>query len=133
MWLVSECVDRRKQMIRNVLGVIVGYLVFAVSAVLLFKLSGIDPRADPTVQTVILVVAYGSVFSAFGGFLAAAIAATRVIIVNYVLAAIMAAFAAFSLFSSSGSHYTQLAAIFLFAPASLVGGYLSARRRLNRL
>ena len=42
--------------------------------------------------------------------------------VNIVLAVIMAAFAAFSFFNSTGEHYTQISAIFLFAPASLIGG-----------
>ena len=113
--------------VRNVLGVIVGYLIFAVSAVLLFNLSGIDPHADTTVGTVALVIVFGAVFAFAGGYLTKLIVTTKTLIANYALAIIMASFAAFSFFKSPGNHYTQIAAIFLFAPLSLVGGFLRHR------
>ena len=113
--------------VRNVLSVIVGYLIFAVSAVLLFNLSGIDPHADASIGTITLVVVFGSVFAFIGGYLTKLIAAISTLVANYVLAILMAGFAAFSFFKSPGTHYTQIAAIFLFAPMSLVGGFLRHR------
>ena len=115
-------------MIRNILGVIAGYLIFAVSAVALFNLSGIDPHADASIGTVALVIVYGGFFAAIGGYIAHLIAGSKTLTVNYVLGILMAGFAAFSFFKSSGSHYTQIAAIFGFAPLSLLGGFLHARR-----
>lgn len=107
--------------------VIVGYLIFAVSAVLLFKLAGIDPHAESGVRTMLLVVIFGTIFSFVAGFVAKAIASSWSLNVNIVLAVLMFGFAAFSSIKSSGDHYTQFAAMFIFAPVSLLGGYVSKR------
>lgn len=114
--------------IRTILGVITGYAIFVISAVLLFQLSGIDPHADPTLGIALLTVGYGFIFAFLGGFVAQWIAGTRTLTVNYILAFILAGFATFSLFKTTGNHYSQLAAIFLFAPASLLGGWLRKKR-----
>jgi hypothetical protein len=113
---------------RTIVGVILGYAIFVVSAVLLFRLSAVDPRADPGIGFMMLTIAYGIAFGFLGGLVAQAISGTRQLTVNYVLAGIMAGFAAFSLFKTSGNHYSQIAAIFLFAPASVLGGLLYIRR-----
>ena len=110
------------KIVRNIAAVIVGYLIFAVSAVLLFNVSGIDPHAEAGLMTKFGVIVFGCVFSFIGGYVAKFIAATDSLTVNIVLAVLMAVFAAFSFFKSPGEHYTQIAAIFLFAPASLLGG-----------
>jgi hypothetical protein len=109
--------------LRNAFAVILGYATFVVSAVLLFQLSGIDPHADPSMGVLILVIVYGMIFSFAGGFLTQLISKTERLAINYVLAGLMAGFATFSLFKSTGNHYTQLAAIFLFAPSSILGGW----------
>jgi hypothetical protein len=108
--------------VRNVLAVIAGYAVFVISTVLLFQLTGIDPHADPSIGIIALTIIYGVVFSFLGGLLAQLISGAGRLTINYVLAVIMAGFAVFSLFKASGNHYSQWAAIFLFAPASLFGG-----------
>ena len=115
--------------VRNILGVIVGYFIFAVGAVIMFRLSGIDPHADVGLTTKGLVIGGGAVFAFVGGFVGKMIAATRTLTANIVLSLIMAGFAAVSFFMSAGEHYTQIAAIFLFAPLSLLGGFL--RRRVE--
>ena len=112
---------------RNILGVVVGYLIFAVSAVLLFKVSGIDPHVDTSFVRVTFVILFGAIFSFIGGFVAKAIAATPGMTVNYVLALLTAGFATFSMLKSPGNHYTQIAAILLFAPMSVCGGLLRAK------
>ncbi len=114
-------------MVRNFFAVIVGYLIFAVSAAILFKISGIDPHAEAGAGTIATVLLFGGVFSFIGGYLAKTIAATHTPWANYALAFLIAAFAAFSYLKSPGSHYTQLASIFLFAPLSLAGGLLRRR------
>ncbi len=112
---------------RNIAGVVVGYLVFGISAALLFKVGGIDPHADAGALLIAGTCVIGAVFAFAGGYLAKRIAATRGMSVNVILAAIMAGFAAFSMAFSSGSRYTQLATILLFAPASLLGGIVGRR------
>lgn len=110
------------RVLRTILGVIAGYAIFVISAILLFQLSGIAPHADASWSIIFLTVVYGIVFSLLGGFIAHGISGTQSLTVNYILALLMAGFAAFSLFKTSGNHYSQLAAIFIFAPASLLGG-----------
>ena len=118
--------------LRNILAVILGYATFVVSAVLLFQLSEIDPHADPPVGVIILTITYGLVFSFFGGLLTQWVAKTQRLTINYVLAGLMAGFAAFSLFKSTGNHYSQIAAIFLFAPSSIPGGLIYLKKRKQR-
>ena len=115
--------------LRNILGVVFGYLLFAVSAVLLFALSGIDPHVDAGFGTMAIVVLFGAIFSFAGGFVAKLIADGGTMMVNYVLALLTAGFAAFSLIKSPGSHYTQISAIVIFAPLSFVGGLVCRRFR----
>src|SRR5436190_23257077 len=110
------------KIVRNIAAVIVGYVIFAVSAVLLFNLAGIDPHAETGIGTKAGVIVFGCIFAFIGGYVAKLIAASNTLTVNIVLAVLMAGFAAFSTFKSTGEHYTQTAAIFLFAPASLIGG-----------
>jgi nitrate/nitrite transporter NarK len=117
-------------MIRNILAVIVGYLIFVVSAVLLFQLTGQKPHGETSTAFMIFVVLYGAVFATVGGFIAQIIAKSKTLIINYILALMMAGFAAFSLFKTDGNHYTQIAAIFLFAPLSVLGGYLYLRKKV---
>jgi hypothetical protein len=113
---------------RTIVGFILGYAIFVVSAVLLFRLSGVDPHADPGIGFMILTMVYGIAFGFLGGLVAQAISGTRQLTVNYILSGIMAGFAAFSLFKTTGNHYSQIAAIFLFAPVSVLGGLLYIRR-----
>ena len=117
-------------MIRKIAGVILGYIIFMVSAAL-FKLSGQAPHAAPTIFFGILTAVYGAVFSFIAGLVAQLIAKTADLKINYVLAFIMAGFAAFSLIKTNGNHWTQLLAIFVFAPASILGAqfYLKHKQK----
>jgi len=117
------------KVVRNIVAVIFGYFIFAVSAVLLFKLAGIDPHAETGIGTKAGVIVLGCLFAFVGGYVAKLIAAGNSLTVNIVLAVLMAGFATFSFFKSPGEHYTQIAAVFLFAPASLISGI--ARRSKN--
>ena len=116
-------------MVQKFLGVIVGYAIFAATSLVLFKLSGQNPHADPTVSFVIVTIIYGGIFSFIAGFIAQLIVRTKNLNVNYILAFILAGFAAFSFFKSSGNYWTQLTAILVFAPVSILGGLFFLRRR----
>jgi hypothetical protein len=75
---------------------------------------------------------YGIIFSFLGGALVQIISPSGKLTINYVLAVILAGFAAFSFFKSTGNHYSQLAAMFLFAPASILGGLVYLKRKRKR-
>ena len=113
---------------RNILSIIVGYVIFVITALALFKFSGVKPHADPTTVFVILTAIYGVITSFIAGLVTQIIAQTKTLKINYILAFIIAGFATFSLFKSDGNHWTQLIAIFIFAPASILGGLIYIKR-----
>ena len=117
-------------MVRSVLAVIAGYLIFGISAGVLFALSGRDPHARPTPAFAAGAVAYGLLFGALAGFVAASIASRRRLVHAAVVAAIIGAIGLLSLAfqQGNGSVWTELATACLFAPAALAGGWLRARR-----
>jgi hypothetical protein len=51
---------------------------------------------------------------------------------NYMLAVIIAGFATFSLIKSEGNRWTQILAIFIFTPMSILGGlfYMNRRKKI---
>ena len=115
-------------MIRKILGVIVGYAIFVATSLALFKLSGQDPHAQATTNFQILTAVYGAVFSFLSGLVLQLIDKTKNLNLNYILAFIIAGFAIFSLLKSDGSHWTQLLAIIIFAPVSILGGLVYINR-----
>jgi hypothetical protein len=118
-------------MIRKILGVIAGYFIFVVSSLALFKLSGQDPHEQATTTFKILTAVYGVIFAFLSGLVLKLIARTKNLNLNYILAFIIAGFAAFSLVKSEGSHWTQLFAIFIFAPVSILGGLFIDKRTIK--
>ncbi len=118
-------------MIRKIISIIAGYAIFVISSLALFKLSGQTPHADPGSGFVIVTIIYGALFSFIAGLLVQLIARAKNLQVNYILAFIIAGFAAFSLMKTSGNHWTQLLAIFVFAPVSILGGLYYKRRHNN--
>ena len=115
-------------MIKNILSVLAGYIIFVITSLALFKLSGQDPHTDPTTIFVILTLIYGAAFSFVSGLVTQLISKTKNMMPNYVLCLIIAGFATFSLFKTTGNHWTQLLAIFIFAPLSILGGLLYNKR-----
>lgn len=115
-------------MIRQILGVIAGYAIFVITSVLLFRVSGVNPHSEASELFMVLTFVYGTIFSFISGLVTQVISNTKNLKVNYVLFIIMAGFATFSLFKSSGSSWTQLLAIFIFAPVSFLGGYFWIKR-----
>jgi hypothetical protein len=128
-YIYYNYIKGRKNMLRKILSVIAGYAIFVVTSLALFKLSGQAPHADPATIFIIITIIYGAVFSFAAGFVTQRIARTKNLNVNYILAFIIAGFAAFSLFKSAGNHWTQLAAILIFAPVSITGGLFACRQK----
>lgn len=116
-------------MIRKILSVIVGYAIFVITSLALFKISGQKPHADPTNLFIILTAIYGAVFSFAAGLVTQRLSKTLNLKINYILALIIAGFATFSLLKSEGNHWTQLLAIVIFAPVSILGGFFYNKRQ----
>jgi len=112
-------------MIRSVVAMIVGYFVFAVSAVLLFSLSGRDPHDAVPAWFLVTSILYGCAFAALGGYLAAVIAGRKAFQHAAILTIVIGAGALVSLLSrpGKGAIWSQLAALLLMAPSAMMGGY----------
>lgn len=115
-------------MIRKFLSVVAGYAVFVISSLALFRLSGQKPHADATFLFMIFTAIYGVVFSFLAGLVTQLVSGVKDIRLNYILAFILAGFAAFSMFKSEGNHWTQILAILIFAPATVLGGLFYMRK-----
>jgi hypothetical protein len=116
-------------MLRSVIAVIVGYLVFAASAVVLFRISGRDPHAPASLTFMMLSVLYGMFFAAVGGFVAAWLARRWEFEHSLAVAGLIAAGGAASLLASPGrALWTELSAVLIMAPMAMVGGYLRRRQ-----
>jgi NAD/NADP transhydrogenase beta subunit len=116
------------KMLRKILGVFVGYAIFVATSLALFKLSGQNPHEQATISFQIFTAVYGVVFSFLSGLVLQLIAKTNTLTLNYILAVIIAGFATFSLIKAGGSNWTQLLAIFIFAPVSVLGGLFYLKR-----
>lgn len=118
-------------MARGLLGVLAGYIIFAGSALLLFFISRHDPHAPASLPFLIFSVVYGMVFALLAGYLAAAIAGRGGMLYAMGVAIAIAAGALVSLMArpGKGAIWSQLAALLLMAPASVLGGYVRTRQR----
>ena len=117
-------------MVRSVLAVIAGYLVFALSAFAFFQISGQDPhRAAPTIIMVGSIV-FGTVFAFLGGYVAAWLARSRPLAHGAAVGGVLALGATISLFSTldKGAIWSQVAALALMAPCAVAGGWLRSRQ-----
>ena len=114
-------------MARKILSVLAGYAVFAVSSVLLFKLTAQPPHQDAPITFKLVTIIYGAFFSVLAGFILQLIARQTKLTLNFILTLVIFLLAAISMLTSAGNHWTQLFAMFIFAPISVLGGYLKLR------
>jgi hypothetical protein len=120
-------------MFRSIGAVAAGYVVFAVSAVLLYQLSGQAPHqvAPPAFQAASII--WGAVFALVGGWLTAHVAGKRPATHAAILAGVIALGALASLIAQwNEAHWSQLAAIVVMAPCAWGGGLLARRTARTR-
>lgn len=115
-------------MIRKILSVIAGYLVFAISSALLFILSGQPPHQDAPLRFKLITLIYGLFFAVLAGLVVQLIARQQNLALNFVLVVVIFMLAMISLLTSGGNHWTQFMAMFIFAPVSFAGGYFRIKR-----
>jgi hypothetical protein len=117
-------------MLRSIGAVAAGYLIFAMSAVLLFQMSGRAPHAAPPRTIDIARIVWGSVFALVAGWLTARIAWRRPVLHAAVLAGVIALGALASLIGDlSGAKWSQIAALVVMAPCAWLGGIVSRARQ----
>ena len=114
-------------MIRKIVSIIAGYSIFVATSLAFFKISRQDPHSNPSTIFLFVTIMFGSVFSFVAGFVTQLIAKSNLKL-NYMLAVIIAGFATFSIIKADGSNWTQLLAIFIFAPVSVLGGLFYIKR-----
>jgi hypothetical protein len=113
--------------LRRIVGVVVGYVVFAGSAVMLFSMAHRPPHEDASFGFMVVTTLYGMLFAALGGYLAALIGGQRETAIA--IAVIIAAGALVSLISDSAhSQWSQIAALVFMSPMAVVGGRLIKAR-----
>jgi hypothetical protein len=117
---------------RSALAILGAYLIFSAGAVLIFQLSGRDPRVFPERGFLLLSVAGGMALAVVAGYAAGAIARRAEVGHAAFLALLMAAVAVTSIISKPGSasRWSETAVVFLMSPAAILGGVL--RRKLKQ-
>jgi peptidoglycan/LPS O-acetylase OafA/YrhL len=120
-------------MIRSILAVVLGYLVFALSAFAFFQVSGQAPHQAASIYVMVASIAFGMVFALLGGYLAALVAGHRPLAHGISVAVLLALGAAISLLSTfgKGAVWSQTAALVLMAPCAVLGGWLRMRQVAN--
>jgi hypothetical protein len=116
-------------LIRSIVAVLIGYIVFAASAYAVFRLSGQAPHAAASVPFMLGTIASGVLFALVGGYIAGWIAGRRPLAHGVAMAALLALGAAASLASTlgHGAVWTQVAALTLMAPSAVLGGWMRAQ------
>jgi hypothetical protein len=115
---------------RSILAVVVGYLIFAISAFTFFQVSGQAPHRPAPLSIMVLSMAFGMLFAVLGGYVAAWLAGRRPVAHGGAVAAVLAIGAAVSLLSTigKGAVWSQVSALILMAPCAVLGGWLRLRQ-----
>jgi peptidoglycan/LPS O-acetylase OafA/YrhL len=121
-------VSRPRPPARSVFAVVAGYLVFGLSAVILFQVAGIDPHAQSSIGFRIFSVLWGVAFALGAGFLAARLAPRRPLCHAGNVAALVAVAATVSLVGMNGAKWSQISALLLTTPSVVLGGWLGAAK-----
>jgi len=115
--------------LRSIVGVVVGYALFAVTAFALFRVTGHDPHAPASLAFMVVTVLEGVVFASAGGYVAGWIAGRRPVAHAVAVAVVLAAGAVASLVATlgHGAVWTQVTALLFMAPSAVLGGWWRAR------
>jgi O-antigen/teichoic acid export membrane protein len=118
------------KIVRSIIAVVVGYLVFALSAFAFFRLSGQPPHQEAPPLVMLSSIAIGVVSALLGGYAAAWLAQRRPLAHGVAVAAVLALGATVSLLSTigHGAIWSQTAALLLMAPSAVLGGWIRERQ-----
>ena len=110
-------------LLRALLGIIVGWLIFAMSAIGLFRISDQDPHVWPGWSFAVGSVLYGMFFAAVAGFALAIVAREKAIQAATILAVLIAltALSSIALVSKGGTPWSPVATAVFMAPMIYFG------------
>ena len=109
-------------MLRRIVGVVVGYAIFAASAVMLFSAADRQPHEPAPIAFIIGSTLFGMLFAGIGGFLAAFIGGRRDTAIA--ITVLIAVGALISIFGDTGSHWSPITALVFMSPMAALGGRL---------
>jgi len=120
----------RERVMKSILAVLVGYLVFGVSAIVLFQVADADPQQEPEFGFRIWSTVYGVFFALTSGYIAARVAGKKEITHASAVACILASIATVSLIAQPGHGllWSQFAALGFMTPAAILDGVIRARQ-----
>jgi hypothetical protein len=120
-------------MLRSILAVVIGYVLFAASAFAMFRVTGQAPHAIATTSFMLLSSAGGMLGACIGGYAAGWIAGGRPLAHGIAVGLVLALGATVSLVSTlgHGEIWSQLTALLLMAPSAALGGWLRAKQTPN--
>lgn len=129
-----DCYDlnlKMNVMVRTVLGVLIGDVIFAGSAALLFYFTRTDPHSPASPGFIFFSVLFGLAFALLGGFVAGKISGRADLITGLLLAAIIAIPAIITAISrpGEGAIWSQMFALLVMSPAAIFGDWLRKSRR----
>jgi hypothetical protein len=116
-------------LLRSIAAVVLGYIVFAVSAALLFQVLGANPHAPQSTGFMAGTVAFGMAAAFLGGLLATRLAPRRRGLHAGLESLLIAAGATASLLASppADATWSQWTALFLMAPSASVAALVGRR------
>ena len=119
------------KIIRSLLSLIAGYLIFAVAMLLLWMAFGYKPRDVPPDGFLVLSIFCECLFALAGGYAAAVIANRNELLHTGILAGIMAVMGILSLVWPQNDlpWWANLASAFPIAPFFLLGGFILKRNK----
>lgn len=119
---------------RLLLGMVAGYLVFALSAVFLFQLTAQRPHEAASLLFMVGSTAYGMFFAVLAGYVATAVHGKRGMRAGAAVAGIIAISALISYVARGESTYSwsMLATLIFIAPMTPLGAILYLRRGRDR-
>lgn len=119
------------RVIRTIVGVIVGYVLFLAASASLFLLTGRQPHDPATIDFAVVATVYGMVAALLAGLIAAWISGRPDARAAMFIAALIVLVAIISLFTipQGGAYWSQIAALIAMAPSALVGGLFYKKLR----
>jgi hypothetical protein len=111
---------------RSIVAVVAGYLVFGLSAAVLFGATGVDPHAPASMSFIIGSTIYGMAFAGLGAFIATRLALSHPHIHALVVAGLIDLSAIMSLLAQfgEGAMWSQIATIAFMGTAAIIVGVL---------
>ncbi len=116
---------------RVVSGVILGYLLFELLWLGLFRVTNTDPHAPASISFELGAIVFGLLFALLAGYVASFIGGRPHFVAAWIVGALVAMTAIVTMFRK-GVAWPQMAGLLFMAPAAVVGGWTYVLRRRTK-